>query len=1037
MPLKTWKRPFASLFAGAFLGVAAASLSAATLHVAVNGSDANPGTAEQPVATLRQALALLPAKEEASEVIVHQGVYAQDELAVGRPENRDFGPLPLLLITAGKNPDGSFEEVTFDGGQKIAKGEPVEGKPGVFKIPATLKLRDTAPDVWEADKRTRYELAADLAAVAQFPASLWCSGTEMFFHTSDGRPPEAHDIGMNGARNGLMVWRQNTTVRGFHFRNYFGWVYSSGCILRAANSTLEDCHAWNCVRAFEAADQGVEGMRILRCTGDDCAGGVYATAKHVVVEDCRFIKIRDRFMIPADPQDDSGIHYYYQGVEGEVRRNLCVGFNNGIFMKGTVSTYVIEHNTVLGGLTWGIGCTGYDSKSILRYNIICGFSTPIASPAQILPGTVVDCNCFWQPLGRDMLQSFLDTARKVGTGEHNIELDPRFAGAATGDYRLLPNSPCLKVGPNGEYCGAYGPVGADFKDIEPPTVTLSLTPPAQRAGGAGELYFERDPWNGGGRNLVRQLGPESRSDEWAVAEAQFGLIVGAEDAAGKPAQMKMRIGDGAWSAAEPFATWKEAAVPPHAVSTAVSVAVSDDAGNWSAPKTIIVRLMDKGPKLKGVPVVYVNDKGAVVSFETDSPCLARIEYGPTKTYGSVFEQPKDVQRSWIAADGGDWVSERSVPRVTNYLVLLNPAVATGRTYHYRIILQDQIGNKTVGADATFTLKGAAKSYFVSPQGEDADGNCSREKPWRTIQFAVDRALPGDRVILLPGLYTGEAKLTHGGLAGAPITLEAETPGSVVLDGRHEAGACLKLEKASYVTISGFEMRWFAHSGVYAVDSSDVTVSHCRMWNHHWQGVPDGDGIFVHRSPRFAADHNVMYAVAAGITFLESSRARITYNSITAMFNAAAFGPGSAESSVSRNNSFVYNGIDQFALVGNTPEQMATFDSDYNNIGTNVQDVYVKYNAESKIGIGSTDEFVAKDPFYTNRGARKGVIWLDGKQYMGLKAWQQGMHKDLHSIFMDPEYVDSEHGDFRLKPGSPNIGAGEGGTTIGAMGVKEN
>ncbi len=1036
MSMRAENSPWTWLCAAAFSCVAAASLSAATVHVATTGNDQNPGTAEQPVATLRQALSLLPVKEEASEVIIHKGVYAQGELPVGRAENRGVGPQPLLLITAAKNADGSFEEVVFDGGQKIANAAPVEGKPGVFKIPAAINLRDTAPDVWEADARTRYELVADLAAVTQFPASIWSDGKELFFHTTDGRAPETHNLGMSRDRNGLMVWRQNTTVRGLNFRNYFGWIYSCGCILRAANSTIEDCHAWNCVRGFQAVDEGVENMRILRCTSDDCAGGVYITAKHAIVEDCRFNKIRDRFMIPVDMQDDCAIQYYYQSIEGEVRRNLCVGFDNGIFIKAPVSAYTVENNTLVGGITHGLSGSGNHPKGVSRFNIVGGFSAPIYMPS-IVQGTVVDYECFWQSLDREQLQASLDLARKMGAGEHSIEANPRFAGPATGDYRLLPDSPCLKMGSNGENCGAFGAVGPDFKDIEPPTVTVSLMAPAQRAGGSGELYFERDPWNGGGRNLVRQLGPESRSDEWVVAEPQFGLIIGAEDAAGKPAQMKVRIGNGEWSAPEPYATWKDMALPKDASVAAVSVSVSDNAGNWSAPKTLMVRLLNKGPKLKRAPVVFANDKGVVLSFETDAPCLATVEYGADKKYGSAFDQPKDVQRSWISADGGDWVSVRSTPRVTNYLVLLPPAVQSGKTYHYRIILKDQVGDKTVGEDATFALKGAAKSYFVSPQGEDADGTGTHEKPWRTIQFAVDRALPGDHVVLMPGLYPGETKLTHGGLAGAPITLEAETPGTVILDGRHEANSCLKLERAPYVTIRGFEIRWFAHSGVYAADSSDVTVSHCKFWNHHWQAMPTSTGLFAHRSPGFAADHNVMYAMEGGALLLDSPRSKFTSNSCCLTLSALAYGPGSLEGAVCRNNSFVYCFICEISFIGSTHEQLATFDSDYNNFGTEVQDYYVKYLAENHGSIGTTDEFAVKDPFFRGRGAHKGVMRYENMQYMGLKAWQKDTGKDQHSIFKDPDYVDAEHGDYRLKPGSPNSGAGEGGTDIGALGVKEN
>ncbi len=1040
MSMKAARLLCLSLCVVAFLGISAGSLFAVTAHVAKNGSDANPGTLEQPVATVAKGLSLVLGKTEPSELVIHKGIYPGG-VQVGPYEGRTVGPLPELVITAAKNADGSFEEVVFDEARKITQSEPVAGKTAVFKIPGAYDLLLSRPQIWETDARMRYEAVADVAAVERFPASFWCSGTEIFIHTSDGRAPELHDIGISSPqREGITVWRQYTTLRGLRFRNFQAWSWSSGAILRASNTLAEDCSAWGCVHGFMANDleNAAGNVRFIRCRSEDCPNGVYLTGfRREIVEDCRFVLKRDGLLIAVDAQECAGIEFYGGGFEGEARRNLCAGFNNGIFVKVSEgSPYIIENNTCVDGVIHGVGCTGTTAGSVIRNNIVVGFASPLVMPENIVQGAVVDYNCFWQGPDRAQVQNCLDQARKKGTGEHNIVADPRFAGAASGDYRLLPASPCAKMGPNGEFCGAFGPVGADFKDVEPPAVTLALGPPGQRAGGTGELYFERDPWNGGGRNLVRQLGSDSRVDEWVSPDAQFGLIIGADDAVGKPAQMKTRIGNGEWSAPEPFVAWKETALPPGAAMVGMSVTVSDEAGNWSAPKTIMIRLMDKGPKLKGKPVVYANDKGVVVSFETDSPCMAKIEYGADKKYGSTFEQPKDVQRSWLANDGGDWVAVRSMPRVTNYLVLLPPAVVPGKTYHYRILLQDQIGNKTVGDDATVTLAGQARSYFVSPQGSDVDGGGTRDKPWRTIQFAVDRALPGDRVILLPGLYTGEAKLTHGGLPGAPISIEAETPGSVVLDGRHEASACLRLERASNVAIKGLEMRWYGHSAVYVADSDNVSVSYCRIWNGLWATAPLGNGIFVHRSPGMVADHNVMYMFEQGIQLLQSPRARITYNTINCNnYAAVQFFQGAADGSVSRNNSFAYSGNDIFSVDGNTPQQMATFDSDYNNVGATIAPFYIKYNADNNIGVGTAEEFAVKDSFLKNHGS-KSVIWLDSKRYMSLKAWQEKIGKDMHSIFKDPLYVDSAHGDFRLKPDSPNIGAGEDGTNIGALGVVE-
>jgi hypothetical protein len=468
---------------------------------------------------------------------------------------------------------------------------------------------------------------------------------------------------------------------------------------------------------------------------------------------------------------------------------------------------------------------------------------------------------------------------------------------------------------------------------------------------------------------------------------------------------------------QPLQTIREINLPANSSLTTVSVMVSDTAGNWSPEQTLMVRLAKEGPRLKGAPVIYANDNGVVIAFETDSPCLASIEYGVDRKYGAILEQPKDVQRFWSSEDGGDWVKIRTTPRETNRFVLLKPAVASGKTCHYRLILKDEVGNQTVTDDFTFIVKGAAKSYFVAPKGTDKEGGGGRENPWRTPQFAVDRALPGDRIILLPGLYAGETKLTHGGLEGAPITIEPQQAGTVVLDVRHKADCCLRLEQAPYVVIKGLEMRWFNCAGVYAADSPGVTVEKSRFW-FGFHGIRtvqlDMHGIFAHRSPGFVADHNVMYELAGGIYLLASPRSRVTYNTVCGTDYAGAYFPYSAEGTINRNNSFAYNGNDQYVIeVGNTNE-LAAFDSDYNNLGTKVRP-----NAEDT----EDKSFVVKDKFFAHHGS-KAVINVNGRRFGNLPQWQKASGKDLHSIFKDPLYSDAAHYDFRLQTNSPNIGAGE-------------
>jgi parallel beta-helix repeat protein len=66
----------------------------------------------------------------------------------------------------------------------------------------------------------------------------------------------------------------------------------------------------------------------------------------------------------------------------------------------------------------------------------------------------------------------------------------------------------------------------------------------------------------------------------------------------------------------------------------------------------------------------------------------------------------------------------------------------------------------------------AATYYVSPNGSDAASGTAIENPMQTIQKAVQRAAPGDTVMLRAGTYREQIEVAKGGSQQRPLTISA-------------------------------------------------------------------------------------------------------------------------------------------------------------------------------------------------------------------------------------------------------------------------
>jgi Right handed beta helix region/Periplasmic copper-binding protein (NosD) len=326
--------------------------------------------------------------------------------------------------------------------------------------------------------------------------------------------------------------------------------------------------------------------------------------------------------------------------------------------------------------------------------------------------------------------------------------------------------------------------------------------------------------------------------------------------------------------------------------------------------------------------------------------------------------------------------------------------------------------------------GPGRQWHVSEKGRDGlDGSAGQ--PVRTIQFAVDRARPGDTIIVHAGVYPDPVHIMRGGTKERPIVIRAAEPWQAVLDSNREASKMIRIENAPYIEIHGLEIRWYRNIAVSIEASPHVTMTGCRIWNAHWHGAwPTGYGVRAAQSPGFVGRDNVLFRQEHAFWFYQSPSATLTYNTCVAnLYSAAAF-LYSCENSVCRNNSFTFQGNDVIVIEENLGQKgkLKTFDCDYNNYGTSLREQPAGTQFDSITPRKSESFLSGNTKAIVNYTEYQGQM----KRCVSLDEWRDFSGLDRHTVFADPLYRDTAGRDFRLDVNSPNRGAGVDGATIGAL-----
>jgi hypothetical protein len=133
---------------------------------------------------------------------------------------------------------------------------------------------------------------------------------------------------------------------------------------------------------------------------------------------------------------------------------------------------------------------------------------------------------------------------------------------------------------------------------------------------------------------------------------------------------------------------------------------------------------------------------------------------------------------------------------------------------------------------------APVTYYVAPDGDDANSGLDRGHAWRTIAHAGDTVNAGDTVLIAGGTYRERVRIRATGAPDAPITFRCLPGEKVVLDGADKALTTgFVANGKSHLRFDGFYFRQYSYensqswtgevNGEFALHGGrDIQISRC-------------------------------------------------------------------------------------------------------------------------------------------------------------------------------------------------------------------
>jgi hypothetical protein len=303
----------------------------------------------------------------------------------------------------------------------------------------------------------------------------------------------------------------------------------------------------------------------------------------------------------------------------------------------------------------------------------------------------------------------------------------------------------------------------------------------------------------------------------------------------------------------------------------------------------------------------------------------------------------------------------------------------------------------------FAPMASGSTLWVARSGSDsAPGTATR--PLKTLDGALERARPGQTILVRSGTYPELTEASPHGRPGAPITLRP-APGAHPV-----ASGGFKLIRARHVRVIGMTFDGTGNRAGFGTSiwaSDDIVLSRNEITGYgRAQGVLIKDrssGIRVignhihHLGERQRFEHGIYCESARGTVIADN-----VIHDIASGYGIHLFGDCDGTRIV--RNTIAHNGLSGITIAGNSERGTA----DRTLIARNVIAAH-ETAAYSEYGFAVTQYLPGV------RNVVRGNVFFDNRARKNVDCDVCAVHGNVER---DPRFVDPEHGDFTLRPDSP-------------------